>query len=138
MTQDRKFTRSSFEAFLGEHRLMASRCQDCGELQLPPRPLCPHCHGDRMEWVEVSGEGTLVSFTAVHVGLTAMIEAGYDRTHPYLAGIVQLAEGPMISAQILGADATEPEKIAIGTRARVAFIDRGEGDTARTFLAFEV
>lgn len=138
MTQDREFTHGSFEAFLSERRLMASRCNDCGEFHLPPRPLCPRCHGEQMEWVEMSGAGTLATFTAVHVGLTAMVEAGYDRTHPYLTGIVQLAEGPMISAQILGADATEPEKVAIGTRARVAFIDRGEGESARTFLAFEI
>lgn len=127
------FTHGTFQTFLGEHRLMASRCTDCDEVYLPPRPLCPRCHGDRLEWVEMSGKGTLATFTAVHVGLTAMIEAGYDRTHPYVTGIVQLDEGPMISAQILGVDGTSPEEIRLGSPMRVAFVDRGP----ETYLAFE-
>jgi uncharacterized OB-fold protein len=90
-----------------------------------------------MEWVEMSGEGELLAFTTVHIAPTAMIEAGYDRKNPYCTGIVQLAEGPAISAQILGLDPNNPQEIQIGTPLRVAFVERGEGEQARTFLAFE-
>jgi uncharacterized OB-fold protein len=133
---DKAFTEHSFQTFLREEKLMASRCETCGELFVPPRPLCPSCHGEAMEWVELSGKGTLAAFTAVHIGPTAMIAAGYDRKNPYLAGIVQLAEGPKISAQILGLDATQPDVNDIGTPLTVTFIPRGEGEEARTFLAF--
>jgi uncharacterized OB-fold protein len=90
-----------------------------------------------MGWVELSGEGKLVAFTTVHIAPTAMIEAGYDRNNPYCTGIVELAEGPAISAQILGVDPTKPEEIEIGTPLRVAFIQRGDAEQARTYLAFE-
>jgi uncharacterized OB-fold protein len=90
-----------------------------------------------MAWVEPVGRGNLVAFTSVYVGSTAMIAAGYDRTNPYCVGVVQLEDGPMISAQILGLPAGQPEQIAIGTPLTVAFIDRGEGEAKRTFLAFE-
>jgi uncharacterized OB-fold protein len=90
-----------------------------------------------MEWVEMSGEGELLAFTTVHIAPTAMIEAGYDRKNPYCTGIVQLAEGPAVSAQILGVDPTSPQEIEIGTPLRVAFVQRGEGERARTYLAFE-
>jgi uncharacterized OB-fold protein len=52
---------------------------------------------------------------------------------------VQLEEGPSISAQILGVDATRPEEIAIGTPLQVAFVQRAEGPDGkeRTYLAFE-
>jgi uncharacterized OB-fold protein len=132
-----EFTGIKFQKYLREHRLMGSRCQACEKSYLPPRPLCPACHGDAMEWVELSGRGKLIAFTTIHIAPTAMIEAGYGRDNPYCTGIVQLEEGPAISAQILGVDATQPESITIGTPLRVAFVERGEGEQERTFLAFE-
>lgn len=115
---------------------MGSRSVATGKIYAPPRPIDPETHSEEMEWVELSGKGTLAAFTAVYIGPTAMIEAGYDRTKPYLTGIVQLDEGPMISAQILGLDAMQPDVNAIGTPLTVSFIERGAGDATRTFLAF--
>jgi uncharacterized OB-fold protein len=66
-----------------------------------------------------------------------MIEAGYGRKNPYCTGIVQLDEGPNISAQITGVDPAAPEQITIGMRVQVAFVLRGEGEDERTYLAFE-
>ncbi|MEW5961804.1 MAG: Zn-ribbon domain-containing OB-fold protein [Chloroflexota bacterium] len=132
------FTASSFNRFLGEQQLRGARCRSCGALHLPPRPICITCHGEDMEWVELSGQGKLIAFTTVHIAPTAMIEAGYGRDKPYCTGIVQLQEGPAISAQILGVDATQPESIAIGTPLRATFIERGEGEGRRTFLAFKL
>lgn len=131
------FTASAFQSFLAQHKLMGSRCRSCGALYLPPRPLCPACYSTELEWAELSGQGRLLAFTVVHIAPTAMIEAGYGRDNPYVSGIVQLAEGPAISAQILGVDPTHPRQIAIGMPVRVAFVERGEGDARRTFLAFE-
>ena len=90
-----------------------------------------------MVWEEMSGTRKLIAFTTVHIGTSEMIAAGYDRTRPYCAGIVQLAEGPAISGQILGIDASRPESIAVGTALRATFVERGEGEGAARFLAFE-
>ena len=116
---------------------MAAKCEACGALFVPPRPMCPDCHGEEMAWVEVSGKGKLAAFTAVYIGPNAMIAAGYDRKNPYMTGVVQLDEGPLISAQILGLDAAQPEVGNIGTPLKVAFIERGEEEAQRTFLTFE-
>jgi uncharacterized OB-fold protein len=133
---DMDFTSTSFNRFLSERRLMGSRCSSCGALHLPPRPLCPACHGEELEWVEMSGQGRLLAFTAIHIAPTAMIEAGYGRKNPYCTGIVQLDEGPAVSAQILGVDPSEPDQILIGTPLKVAFVERGEGEARRAHLAF--
>jgi uncharacterized OB-fold protein len=133
----RAFNGTSFYEFLGENKLMASRCQSCGALYVPPRPICPACYGQEMAWEEMSGQGQLLAFTVVHIAPTFMIEAGYDRKNPYCAGIVRLAEGPAISAQILGVDPTRPEEIEIDTPLRVAFVQRSEGEQVRTYLAFK-
>ncbi len=91
-----------------------------------------------MAWVEASTKGTLEAFTIVYIASTAMIEAGYGRDNPHCSGIVKLENGLSISAQILGVDVANPETIKIGTPVKVAFVDRGEGEEAKTFLAFEV
>ena len=128
---------AAYNQFLQEQKLMGARCQDCSGLYLPPRPLCPNCHGDNLVWEQLGETGTLAAFTAVHIGPTTMIEAGYDRKNPYCAGIVQLTDGPSISAQIIGVDAAHPEGIAIGAPLKAAFIDRGEGDARHRILVFE-
>ncbi len=134
----RPFTAASFEQFLSEKKLMGTRCPHCNALFLPPRAICPRCHDDGLEWVELSGEGTLVAFTSIHIAPSIMLAEGYSRDNPYLVGVVELAEGVRISAQILGADAAHPETVEIGSPVRVEFIERGEGESKKTALAFRV
>lgn len=130
------FSQSEFNHLLAEHRLMAAKCRDCGCLFLPPRPMCGECFGRSLEWVELEGTGELAAFTIVHIAPTAMLEAGYGQDNPYCSGIVRLKEGVSISAQILGLDVHNPERIEIGTPLRVEFIDRGEGEARKTLLGF--
>lgn len=137
MSNKSGFTSTEYYKFLSEHKLMASRCRENRAVYLPPRAICPTNHSTDMEWVELSGKGKVIAFTVITIAPTAMIEAGYSRTNPYCAGIVQLEEGPTISAQILGVDVAHPEKIAIGTPVQATFVERGEGDKRRTYLAFQ-
>ena len=139
------FTIASFDSFLKEKRLMASRCQECSALWLPPRPICLTCKGHEMEWVELSGRGKLVAFTVIGVGPMPMILAGYNRDNPYCAGIVEVEEGPRISAQILGVDVAHPENIKIGTPLTADFVERGSwhfveelARMKKMYLAFKV
>ena len=132
----RPFTAASFNQYLAEHKLMGTRCPACDRLFLPPRAICPGCHGDALAWAELSGAGKLAAFTSVYVGPSAMVAQGYDRNNPYLTGIVELAEGVKISARILGLDAKAPDVAWIGTPMTVTFLDRGEGEGKSTVLAF--
>ena len=134
----REFNNDSFQHYLSEKKLMGSRCSTCGSLYVPPRPLCPNCFGETMEWVEMAGQATLRAFTVIHIAPSAMIEAGYGRENPYCSGIVKLDEGPSISAQIVGVDTTQPEQIPIGAPLSAVFLERGKGEEAKSFLAFEV
>ena len=135
---ERDFNNDSFQTYMGEHKLMGSRCTLCNALYLPPRPLCPNCFGETMAWEEMGGHGQLRAYTVVHIATSAMIAAGYGRENPYFSGIVKLDEGPSISAQILGADAAHPGQLAIGTPLKAVFVERGEGEEACSFLAFQV
>jgi uncharacterized protein len=130
------FNHTGFNACLGEHKLMAVRCMDCGIIILPPRPLCPQCYGTRIEWAALSGKGVLAGFTTIAVGLPAMIAEGYNRDKPYCSGIVQLEEGPSISGQLIDIDCAHPEQIQVGMAVQAAYIERGIGANHQVFLAF--
>ena len=135
---ERPFTSASFEQYLSEKKLMGSHCNICNKDFLPPRAICPNCHSDQLTWIKFSGKGKLAAFTSIFIAPTAMIEAGYGRDNPYLAGVVELDEGEKMSAQILGMDAKKPEEVKIDTPLQAEFIERGEGEAKKTFLAFRV
>lgn len=137
-TIDRPFTAASFQAYMNEGKLMGSRNRESGEIFVPPRPIDPRTHSADMEWVELSGRGKLAAFTSVYIGTTAMIDAGYDRSKPYVAGIIELEEGPRISAQLLGVDGKQPDIAWIGRPVTATFVERGERDKQQTYLAFEM
>jgi len=50
-----------FEA-LEEGQLLATKCESCGRVYLPPRAHCPK-DLKATSWIELSGEGTLESWT---------------------------------------------------------------------------
>jgi uncharacterized OB-fold protein len=88
-----------------------------------------------MDWVQLKGRGKLVTFTTLAVGTTQMVEEGYDRNRHYCSGVVELEEGPRVSAHILGVDAQNPESIKIGTPVTVAPLKRPDKPTVLTFRA---
>lgn len=132
-----EFTGAVFSKFLAQHKLMGTRSRSTGQVFVPPRPIDPGTHREDMDWVELSGKGSLLAFTIVYVAPSTMIAAGYDRKNPYCVGIVQLDEGPKVSAQILGVETAAPEQIKIGMLLRATFVERGEGSARRSYLAFE-
>ncbi len=134
--EQRPFSDISFQKFLHEEKLMGSKCQKCGAIYAPPRPICIKCYGTAMEWLELAGEGKIAAFTSIFVGPPYMIKEGYDRKKPYISGVIELKEGARVDARIEGVDGTKPETIKVGTPVRVKYLHRGEGDTMRTFLAF--
>jgi len=138
------FTIASFDTFIAEKKLMGSMCTACDAVWVPPRPICLACKSDALAWKELSGRGKLVAFTVIGVGPIPMLDAGYNRENPYCAGIVELEEGPRISAQIIGVDVTHPENITIGIPVTATFVERGSwhfveelAKVKKTYLAFQ-
>ncbi|MCR4391195.1 MAG: Zn-ribbon domain-containing OB-fold protein [Candidatus Acetothermia bacterium] len=129
---EQDFTRAALEEHLAAGRLMGVRCPSCQGLSAVPRAPCPACRGTDLQWVELSGRGTVVGFTVVHVPPTPLCAAGYGRDNPYAAAVVRLAEGPWITARLVGVDASRPETIRVGMPVRVEFLREG----TRTVLAF--
>jgi len=128
--------RASFNAYLAENRLMASRCEKCEAKFIPPRAVCPNCFSDQMSWSELSGSGKVAAFTTVYIGPTFMNALGYSKENPYMCGIVELEEGLRISARLLGFNALEPETVEVGTPVKVDFVRVNNVEHPFTQLAF--
>ena len=58
---------------------MGSFNRETGEVFCAPRPIDPQTHSADMEWVELSGRGTLAASRRSIGKMTAMIDAGFDR-----------------------------------------------------------
>jgi uncharacterized OB-fold protein len=81
-----------------------------------------------MEWIKVSGNGTLVSFTVIHIAPDEFAEEA-----PFYVAIVQLDEDTRVSARLLGYDPLKPEEVKLGTKVK---LDYEDGKTGRKYLAF--
>lgn len=92
------FTRRFWQA-LETGQFLCTRCRECARASFPPRPFCPHCWSEDVEWVALSGRGTIYSLTRVHAA-----PALFSALAPYHVGIVDLAEGPRIATRLLGID----------------------------------
>jgi len=132
-----EFYSAAYHRFLSDKKLMGSRCRECGHISVPPKPICPKCQGGKMELEEMKGRGTLASYTVINVAPPLMVEEGFDRNNPYCSGVVELEEGPKITARILGLDLTKPEKIRVGITLLARYVDAEYKDGKKTFLAFE-
>jgi uncharacterized OB-fold protein len=133
---EKEFTAASFYGFLDQKKLMGSKCTKCGALYLPPRAFCGQCLGGEMEWFQFSGKGKLVSYSVVTVGTTMYEEKGYSRDNPYCWGLVQLDEGPRISALLFGADVSRPDSITMGQPLEVVFPDKAAEEGERNPVTF--
>lgn len=94
--EDEKNTRiSQFFKNLKEGHLTTTKCKKCGKVLWPPRIVCPHCHSEELEYIDLGTEGELYGFTEVRLGAPL----GFCQDIPFCVGIVKIG-GLLISARI--------------------------------------
>ena len=80
------------------YRLTGSACETCKTNYFPTRKLCPKCRRKgKIMMKQFSGKGKIYSFTEVTAG-----PAGFELEVPYVLAIVELSEGPRLTAQVVG------------------------------------
>jgi uncharacterized OB-fold protein len=99
-----------------DRRLVIQRSKKTGEYIFYPREVSPFGPGDELEWVEVSGRGKVFAFTVAREPTAAHL-AGKT---PYIIAIVELDEGPHMTANILDCD---PEQVFAGMPVAAVFVD---------------
>ena len=91
-----------------EQRLVVQRCGSCDRWIWQPRPLCPACHLPDPQWIEVTGDGVVTSWTVVH---PPVLPAWADDV-PFTILLVELAEGVRMIGRLVDA---QPSVLAIGS-----------------------
>ncbi|MEN8184978.1 MAG: OB-fold domain-containing protein [Myxococcota bacterium] len=98
--------------------LLIQRCQACGTLRHPPRPMCGQCQSLDWEGMPSCGSGTVYSYTVLHHPKVP----GYE--YPLAVALVELEEGTRIVANVVGCD---PEALEVGMKVecRIEPVDGG-------------
>lgn len=79
------------------NKLLIKRCGSCDTFHFYPRPFCPKCWSEDVEWVEASGKATLYTWSVVHQNDLPP----WPERVPYIAAVVDLAEGPRMQTNII-------------------------------------
>lgn len=99
-------------------KLLMQKCGRCGALNFFPKPWCVDCGSRKLEWVEVSGRGTVYSYTIAYKVM--MNFPGWKGDLPVVMCIIDLDEGARMYGQVIGC---KPEDVKIGMKLAVCFED---------------
>jgi len=112
-----QFSQAYWDA-ASEGTLLIQRCRACRRYQFYPRGHCAACFAPDPEWAPASGRGRLHTYTVVH--RTANAEFAADC--PYVLAIIELDEGPRVTARIIG----QTDDIACDQPVHAVFTPAGE------------
>ena len=90
-----------------EGKLLVKSCRSCDKLHYYPRSHCPHCLSDDTEWIEVSGKGSIYTFSIMR-----------RSENPYIIAYVTLVEGVTMLTNIVDCDS---DAIQVEQSVEVAF-----------------
>ena len=108
-------------------QLLIAECAACGKVHHYPRPFCPFCWSKDVRPVKASGTGTLYTYSTVYVNDLAP----FKERLPYVAAIVELAEGPRLMTTIEGAD---HDDLRVGMPVTAVFRPVDDADPDSPFL----
>lgn len=84
---------------LAEGVIRLPHCGSCDALVWYPRPSCPGCGNAELEWRELSGRGTVYSYS-----IARRTPGSWGKVVPYVLAYVELDEGPRVMTNIVAAD----------------------------------
>lgn len=116
-----KVTSKFFIEIRDHKKICGIRCVNCKITYVPPRSICGKCFSILQDWVEVSDQGTLETFTVVNY--STMV---HPVPAPIIYGIIKLDGADTGLAHLIGE--ADPEKLHIGMRLQAVFKDNRQGN----------
>ena len=97
---------NDFIDYMENGKVMYTRCKDCGLVFFPPRADCYQCLTSNMEWLEVSGNGKLISYSKLEYA-----PVGFGDDLPYSIALLDYGD-----YKVFGRIASDipDEKIQVG------------------------
>ena len=78
---------NDFIDYLEDDKVAGTKCQGCGLVFFPPRADCYQCLSSDMQWFEVAGEGTLLTFSKLQFA-----PVGFDQDVPYCIALLDYGD----------------------------------------------
>ncbi len=107
-----KLTHVQYFEALKENVLKGLKCLECGTITVPPKAACDECGGVDHEVVQLTGDGTIRTFTVIRVA-----PEGFQA--PYVVVLVQLREGPWLTGLLNGLDPDKATMDLIGQKVKL-------------------
>ena len=115
---------------LREGKVYGTRCKGCGKIYFPPNVDCAECLSTGLEWVELSSEAEIETFTHVVVRPTTFLQ-----NKPYTVAIGRLKEGVKVLAWLTGFKLSE---VKVGMRAKLVAKVTPEGNLTYEFVPLQL
>lgn len=114
---------------LKEGKVYATKCKECGKLYFPPNADCPACLTTELEWVQLSSEAEVETFTHVVIRPTT-----FQQNKPYTVAIGKLKEGVKVLAWLTGFKLSE---IKVGMKVKLVAKTSIEGNPTYEFVRLQ-
>lgn len=101
-------------------KISAAKCPACGLVSVPPRSTCPKCFAKITELVELSGKGTLVTYTVVHYDSSVQVVKP-----PYAVGVIKMEGADRGITHFIGE--VDLKKLKKGMKLEPVFKDKRQG-----------
>jgi uncharacterized OB-fold protein len=107
-------------ALKDEKKVLGKKCSKCSKVLVPPRKGCPYCFVETGDWVEVSDEGVVETFTVVRrdTGIVPM-------KPPFAYAVIRLDGADTGLVHLLGE--VEPGAVRSGMRVKAVFAEERTG-----------
>jgi uncharacterized OB-fold protein len=99
---------------------LIQRCRGCGLAIHYPRVNCGQCGSIDLDWERASGHGVIHTFTVAR----RPTHRAFAEADPLIIAIVELAEGPHVTTNIVDC---EPDEVNIGAAVEITFADEIDG-----------
>jgi hypothetical protein len=110
---------------LKEGKVYATKCKDCEKVYFPPMVDCPECLTIGLDWVELSSDAEIETFTHVVIRPTT-----FQQYKPYTVAIGRLKEGVKVLAWLTGFKLSE---VKVGMKAKLVAKATPEGNATYEF-----
>lgn len=110
-----------FTEIRDRRKILGIKCPKCNVVYVPPRSTCGRCFSLLHDWMEVSDQGTLETYTRVHYGTPVQ-----PISSPFFYGIVKLDGADTGLPHFIGG--TEGKEPRVGMRVQAVFKEERVGN----------
>ncbi len=111
---------NDFIDYLEDGKVMGTKCSTCGISYFPPRSDCHKCLSGNLDWFQVDGIGSLVTFSKMKYG-----PIGFEDDLPYTIALVNFGDFSVFG-RMAGDVSDEEIKIGMNVNVKANTLPNGQ------------